>query len=120
MNQDFKKGNLIFLKTPLADLLYVVREVDGETVTAKKLDAPPKQWEKLPISECIKLAEEQEKLLPSLLIRVINEQRQITFAPPKKKKKKSLDALLKGLGKGTLEEMFEVLSEAGLDKEEGG
>jgi len=113
MNQEIKKGNLIFLKTPLADLLYVVREVAGETVTAKKLDAPPKQWEKLPISECIKLADEQEKLLPSLLIQVVSEQRQIVFAPPKKKKK-SLDALLKGLGKGTLEEMFEVLSEAGL------
>ncbi len=118
MNQELRKGNLIFLKTPLADLLYVVREVVGETVTAKKLDAPPKQWEKLSLSDCIKLADEQEKLLPSLLIQVISEQRQITFAPPKKKKRKSLDALLKGLGKSTLEEMFEVLSEAGLDGKE--
>lgn len=113
MNQDLKKGNLIFLKTPLADLLYMVREVDGEIIIAKKLDAPPKQWEKLPLSDVMKLADEQERLLPSLLIQVVNEQRQIVFATPKKKKK-SLDVLLKGLDKQTLEEMFEVLSEAGL------
>jgi len=114
---ELKKGCLIFLKTPLADLLYVVKEVSGEEVTARKLDAPPKEWEKIPLSECIKLADEQEKLLPSLLIQVVADQRQIVFAPPKKKKK-SLDALLKGLGKETLEEMFEVLSEAGLGEEE--
>lgn len=117
MNQELKKGNLIFLKTPLADLLYVVKEVNGEIIIAKKLDSPPKQWEKLPVSECVKLADEQEKLLPALLIQVVADQRQIVFAQPKKKKK-SLDALLKGLGKETLEEMFEVLSEAGLAEKE--
>jgi hypothetical protein len=113
---EFKKGNLICLITPLADLLYLVKEVEGDLLIAKKLDSPPKQWEKIPISNCLKLAEEQEKLLPSLMIQVIADQRQIVFAQPKKKKK-SLDALLKGLGKGTLEEMFGVLSEAGLAEE---
>lgn len=113
MNQELKKGCLIFLITPLADLLYVVKEVGEKEVIAKKLDAPPKQWEKLPLSDCVKLADEQEKLLPSLLIQVVNEQRQIVFAQPKRKKK-SLDALLKGRSKETLEEMFNILSEAGL------
>lgn len=116
MNQELKKGNLIFLKTPLADLLYVVKEVNGEIVVAKKLDAPPKQWEKLPSSECIKLVDEQEKLLPNLLIVAVNEQRQIVFSQSKKKKR-SLDSLLKGLNKQTLEEMFEILSDAGLTQE---
>lgn len=114
--QEFKKGNLICLITPMADLLYVVKEVGREFIIAKKLDSPPKQWEKIPISNCLKLAEEQEKLLPSLLIQVVADQRQIVFSQPKKKKK-SLDNLLKGLGKETLEEMFGVLSEAGLAEE---
>lgn len=119
MNQELRKGNLIFLKTPLADLIYVVRDVEDEMVVAKKLDSPPKQYEKLPLCECIKLAEEQEKLLPSLLIQAVAEQRQIVFSPPRKKgKKKSLDALLKGLGKETLEEMFGVLSDVGMIEED--
>jgi len=115
---DLKKGNLIFLKNPLADLLYVVKEMNGEKVIARKLDAPSKEWEELPTSEIVKLAEEQERLLPSSLLMVVDEQRRIVFAPPKKSgKKKSLDQLMKGLSKDTVEEILGVLSEAEVGEE---
>ena len=117
---DLRKGNLIFLKTPLADLIYVVRECEGEVVVAKKMDSPPNTWERLPSCECVRLAEEQEKLLPAFLLQVIQEQRQIVFAPPKKpglKKKKSMESILKGLEKETLEEIFNLLSDEGVTEE---
>jgi len=116
MNQDLKKGSLIFLITPLADLIYVVESVNGEDIIAKKLDSPPKKWEKIPCSACVKLADEQEKLLPSLLIQAVAEQRQIIFTPPKKKKK-SLETILKGLAPSIREEMFGILQEAGITEE---
>ena len=119
MPEPLKKGNLVFLTTPFADLLYVVHSQEGEMVKCKKLDAPPNQWEILPLSHLTKLADEQEKLLPSL-DEAIMKQRQSVFAPPKAggKKKKSLAAMMKGLEKESLEDIFKVLAEAGIAEEE--
>lgn len=117
MDQDLKKGSLIFLITPLADLIYVVESANGEKIKAKKLDSPPGKWEEIPRSACVKLADEQEKLLPSLLIQAVAEQRQIIFTPPRKKKK-SLETILKGLDPSIREEMFGILQGAGITEGE--
>ena len=123
MENELKKGSLIFLKTPLIDLIYVVKEVKGEEVTAKKMDSPPEQWEKLPLSQVVKLADEQELILPQDVQEAILEQRKVVFAPPKGgggKKKRSLDKMLKGLSKETEEEILKVLTLAGIKEEEEG
>ena len=120
MNNEFKKGNLIFLKTHLVDLFYIVKGMEGEFVVARKIDAPPSQWDKLPIEKVVKLAEEQEKLLPGDVALAIEEQRKIVFTPPKggSKKKRSLDKIMKGLPKEGIEEILAVLAEAGIEEEE--
>lgn len=119
-SEPLKKGNLIFLKSTLVDLFYIVKGVEGEMVVVRKIDAPPSQWEKLPLDKVVKLAEEQEKLLPTDVATAIEEQRKVVFAPPKGggKKKKSLDKMMKGLPREGIEEILAVLAAAAI--EEGG
>jgi len=120
-SEPLKKGNLIFLKSTLVDLFYIVKGMEGEgIVIARKIDSPPSQWEKLSLDKVVKLAEEQEKLLPPDVATAIEEQRKVVFAPPKSggKKKKSLDRMMKGLPKEGIEEILAVLAAAGV--EEGG
>jgi len=117
-NQELKKGNLIFLKTHLIDLFYIVKGMEGEeTVIARKIDAPPSQWESLSLDKVVKLAEEQEKLLPQDVMGAIEEQRKVVFAPPKSKKKQSMEKMMKGLPKEGIEEILAVLAEVGIEEE---
>lgn len=110
-----KRGNLIFLKSHLADLFYIVRSVKGNVVTAKKVDAPPLLYEELPLDRIVKIAEEQERLFPVDLIGAIEEQRRVVFSPPKKgKKKKSLDKMMKNLPKEGIEEILNTLATFGI------
>lgn len=121
MNNEFKKGNLIFLSTHLIDLFYIVKGMEGKTtVIARKIDAPTNQWEKLPIEKVTKLAEEQEKLLPTNITTAIEEQRKIVFAPPKagSKRKRSLEKMMKSLPKEGIEEILAVLAEVGIEERE--
>ncbi len=118
MNQEFKKGNLAFLTTPFTDLIYVIQSQEGERVTCKKLDSPPKLVETLSLSLLTKLTEEQEKLLPLNLMVAIEKQRRVVYAPVKKEKRRSLDSLMKGLGKQSLEEIFQGLAEMGITEKE--
>jgi len=121
MNSDLRKGNLIFLKTHLVDLIYVVKEIKEDRVIAKKLDAPPELWEALPLDKVVRLAEEQEKLLPSDIGKAIEEQRLVVFTPPRQsKKKRSLDKMMKSLPKEAIEEILDALAQAGITEKEGG
>lgn len=114
-----KKGNLIFLKSTLVDLFYIVKGMEGEMVIARKIDAPPSQWEKLSLDKVVKVAEEQEKILPVDIATAIEQQRKVVFAPSKSgKKKKSLDKIMKGLPKEGIEEILAVLAAAGVEEEE--
>ena len=111
---ELRKGNLCFLSTVAVDLFYVVVEVRGEVVRATKLDAPRGEVEELPLSKIVKLAEEQEKLLPSNLMEAIDRQRMVVFTPQsktKKKKKISLKKLFEGLPKTAIEEILQTLDE---------
>ena len=111
---ELRKGNLCFLSTVAVDLFYVVVEVRGEVVRATKLDAPRGEVEELPLSKVVKLAEEQEKLLPSNLMEAIDRQRMVVFTPQsktKKKKKISLKKLFEGLPKTAIEEILQTLDE---------
>lgn len=116
---ELKKGSLIFLKSTLVDLFYIVKRVEGEEVVARKLDAPPNNWERLPLDRVVRLAEEQERILPYNLSMAIEEQRKVVFAPPKtKKKKESLDRMMKRLPKEGIEEILAVLAAAGVEDDE--
>jgi len=122
-SEPLKKGNLIFLKSTLMDLFYIIGEGERDKkVKARKIDAPPSQWEYLDVEKVVKLAEEQEKILPSDVASAIEEQRKVVFAPPKGggRKKRSLDRMMKGLPKEGIEEILAVLAAIGEEKENGG
>jgi hypothetical protein len=114
--EQLRKGNLCFLTTSLVDLIYIVQNGEGEEVRVRKMDAPPSQKvETLSPSLLIKLADEQEKLLPPSMQEAIEKQRRVVFTPVKKGKKKlSLDKLMKGLNQQTLEDIFQGLAEIGV------
>lgn len=120
--QSIKKGNLIFLKSTLIDLFYIVKGIEGEMVVARKIDAPPAQWEKLSIDKVVKVAEEQEKILLTDVATVaaaIEEQRKVIFAPLKSgKKRESLEKMIKRLPREGIEEILAILAAAGV--KEGG
>ena len=118
MNMELRKSNLIFLTTTLADLLYIVKEIEGEKVVAKKLDSPPGQWEELPLSKVTKLAEEQELLLPQDFREAIEKQREVTFTPPRQgRAKRPTKKLFDGIPDKAIEEILAVLSHAGEEGE---
>lgn len=118
---EFKKGNLIFLKSTLVDLIYIVKCQTGEVVTARKIDAPPETFEKLQLDRVVLLAEEQEKILPRDLVEAIFKQRQIIYSQPKKggkKKEISVEKMLSKLPKESLDEILQALAQAGIKEEE--
>jgi hypothetical protein len=119
MEGELKKGSLIFLRSILVDLFYIVRSANETEVVARKLDAPPTQWESLPLDKVVKLADEQEKLLPSAFLEAIQEQRKVVFAPPKQGKKKpiSLEKMFKRLPKEGIEEILSLLAQTGVEEE---
>jgi hypothetical protein len=120
---ELKKGNLIFKKSLLVDLIYVVESQQGERVTARKIDAPHTQKEALLLSDVVKLADEQERLLPLNVAEAIEKQREVVFAPPKMGKKKGvasdrmLKKMLKELPKEGIEEILNLLGKV---EKEGG
>ena len=117
----YKKGNLIFLKSTLMDLFYIVKGMEGEkVVVARKIDAPSTQWERLEIDKVVKVAEEQEKILPSDVMGAIEEQRKVVFTPTKSggKKKQSLEKMMKALPKEGIEEILAVLAAVGEEEED--
>lgn len=119
MVDKLKRGDLIFLKSHFADLFFIVRDVKGEMVIAKKMDAPPLLYEEIPIERVVKIADEQEKLFPEDLIAAIEDQRRVVFSPPKKKKKKqNLDKMMRNLPKEGIEEILNALATFGIT--EGG
>ena len=117
MDNIVRRGNLIFLKSHLADLFYLVKQVEGEVVRARKMDAPPSQVEELELGKVVKIAEEQEKLFPVDLIEAIEKQRKITLLPSRSKKRKkvtNLDKLMEELPREGIEEILATLASFGV------
>ena len=85
----FKKGNIVFWKRTLVDLICVVQGMEGDQVALLHMDAPRSDPPILVnASEVTKLAEEQEKLVPSDFPRALKGQREIHFPPSKRGSKK--------------------------------
>ncbi len=116
---NLKKGSLIFTKELFVDLIYIVHSLNEIEVIARKLDAPPSQLEKIPLSKCVRLADEQERILPLDVMLAIEEQRKVVFTPPKTKKKQTLEKTLKRIPKEAIEDILRTLAEAGIREEEG-
>lgn len=114
---EYKKGNVVFVASLAVDLFYVVVQDLGETVAAVKLDAPRKQVEKLPKKRVVKLAEEQEKLLPQDVLGAIEKQRMVVLNAPKKKTI-SLKKMFDNLPNKAIEEILQALGEVGGDRYE--
>lgn len=89
-------------------------------VVARKIDAPPSQWEKLPLEKVVKIAGIQEKLLPFDVRSAIEEQRKVVFPTEKERgrKKQSLDKMMRGLPREGIEEILTVLAAVGMEEEE--
>jgi len=117
---ELKKGNLVFLSTVAADLFYIVVETEGEVVRAVKLDAPRSQIESLPLGKVVRLAEEQEKLLPLNLMEAIDNQRKVVFTPKATtgKRKMSLKKMFEKLPEPAIEEILQTLDEIEERREE--
>jgi hypothetical protein len=128
MEEQFKKGNLVIQRKMMMDMLCVVKCQRGDQLIIRHLDSPSIEEELIPISDVLKLAEEQERLLPVDLISAIEKQRSIVFTPPKQKgggKPVSLERKLKGLKGQSLQEILDLIAESGTEsdqqeKEEGG
>jgi hypothetical protein len=117
-----KRGNLIIVKTILIDHLCVVQCQQGDTVIVRKLDGRVGEETKIPLKDTIKLADEQERMLPSDLVSAVEAQRQLTFQPAKKKvpPKKSMDKLLRGMKKESMDAILEAIAQAAREGEEEG
>jgi hypothetical protein len=113
LETQFKKGNLIFLTTALVDLIYVVKEQVDQMVVARRLDARREELDSLPLSSVVKLADEQERLLPPDLITAIDKQREFVLTPPRKKGEKK-KAGFKGLSRKSMDEILTILAGVGI------
>jgi hypothetical protein len=83
--EEVKKGNVVFWKRPMADLFCIVQEVKGDQVLLRYMDAPRSDPPILVnASEVTKLAEGQEKLVPSDFLGALKKQREVHFPPSKR------------------------------------
>ncbi len=116
---ELRKGSLFFTKELLVDFIYIVHSRNEIEVTARKLDAPSSQMEKISLSKCVRLADEQERLLPQDVMLAIEEQRKVVFTSSKRVKKKgSLEKTLKRIPKEAIEDILRTLAEAGIKEGE--
>jgi hypothetical protein len=87
--EEFRKGNVVVWKRPMADLLCIVQEIEDDQVTLRFMDSPKGESSfVIKKDEVVKLAEEQERLDPSDFLEAVRKQREIHFPPKKGKKKK--------------------------------
>ena len=115
---EIRKGNLVMLKRPMADLLCVVELVSSTEpvkVMLRYLHAPRDDADgqiMVAPSDVIKLAEEQERELPSDLLSEVERQRAFVFK--EKARKMSVDPLGEGVAKAsedTLRKILDILAE---------
>ena len=115
MEQELKKGNVCFRKRVLMDLICLITAIEGEKVQVRLIDAPSTEVEWVGREEIVKLAEEQNLLLPPDVNAAIEKQREFLFTPPKKKGVRKLSdraqlKLFKGMKESTLSSILEMLS----------
>ena len=115
---ELRKGNLVLLKRPLADLLGVVEAVSSTEpprIMVRYLDAP--RDEELGAilvlqSDVLKLSEDQEKEMPGDLLASIEKQRSFVFR--EKSRKVKVDPLGVGVAKASddvMKQILDILSE---------
>lgn len=90
---ELKRGNIVLLTKPLADLICIVQEVTegSDVIRVRYLDSPPKESIEVKRSDVLKLAEEQERMLPRDFLDAVTKQREVVFAPKREKKVKKGD-----------------------------
>jgi EAL domain-containing protein (putative c-di-GMP-specific phosphodiesterase class I) len=115
---EIRKGNLVLLKRPMADLLCVVEavsSVEPAKVILRYLHAPRDDSNDqimVTPSDLIKLAEEQERELPGDLLVEVERQRAFVFK--EKSRRMSVDPLGDGVKKAdedTLRKILDILAE---------
>ena len=115
---EIRKGNLVLLKRPLADLLCVVEAVsstDPPKIILRYLHAPRDDSEGQILvlqSDVIKLSDEQEREMPGDLLSEVERQRAFVFK--EKTRRMSVDPLGEGVAKAsedTLRKILDILAE---------
>lgn len=113
----YHRGNILLLKRPLADFICVVEEVkEGEgKIKVRYIDMPPNE-EGFCVGEddVIKLAEQQEKELPSDFLAAVEKQREVVFAKKKETKK---GVSFKDISDDTFGEILKILQEDNNEEE---
>ena len=109
MTADLRRGNIVLLLRPLADLICIVQSDEGgEVVKVRFMDQPPNEHVIVKRSDLIKLADEQERSFPRDWLGAINKQREVIFSPKRIAKEKAVKAKkTKALGKKLVESMSE-------------
>lgn len=114
----YHRGNVLLLKRPLADFICVVEEVvEGEgRLKVRYIDTPPNEMGfEVGDGEVIKLAEQQEKELPTDFLNAVERQREVIFTKKKESKK---GVSFKGLSDDVFGEILKILSEDEIEGEE--
>lgn len=115
---ELRKGNLVLLKRPLADLLGIVEAISSTEpprIMVRYLDAPrDSELGSILVlqSDVLKLADDQEKELPSDLLESIEKQRAFVFK--EKSRKSKIDPLGIGVakaGEDVMKQILDILAE---------
>ena len=112
--REFYRGNVILLKRPLADFICIIQRVEGERLQVRYLDSPPNDpGVMVKVGEIIKLADAQERELPTQFIEAIERQRQVVFKPKPTIRQPSLSSVMKGVGEDVYAQILKILVEDG-------
>jgi len=118
MDKELRKGNVILLKKPLADLVGIVQWVAGEDIGIRHIDGAPGENCTIRASDVIKLADEFTRELPPDVQGAIEKQREIVFAPPKREPGKKKEKLT--IPVNIMRDLLQIIEEDKQAREKGG
>jgi hypothetical protein len=118
VNQELHRGNVLLLKRPLADFVCILsaHEVGGK-IRVRYLDSPPEDSGVIvAVEDVIKLAEAQERELPTEFMEAVEKQRRVVFTPKpvrggKGGKKVGVGGKLKGMSDDTYAQILQILAD---------
>ena len=97
-DKDFKRGNVVVLVRPLADLICIVQEGGiGETIKVRYMDGGEGEAITVKKAMVIKLADEQELALPPAFMEAIERQREVIFTQKKRTEAQKIKSLERAL-----------------------
>lgn len=117
MNSELHRGNVVLLKRPLADFICVIEEQAVGKLRIRYLDSPSEDvGVEVTPDAVIKLAEVQERELPTAFLDAIERQRRIVFAPKPvrgvgKGGKEGVGTKLKGVNDDTYAQILQILAD---------